>query len=137
MKGDVSLLNIADLLDYYISNAAFIESLKMNTRQNSSPCSAKLYDNTLLFLDDVSNELSNSPWAQIDTLIEIYDEYDMICIFNYESIGAWLPRVTTRIADNISLSPELAAKYAFYLDLVEQFNTYMANHGYNPSMSYQ
>jgi hypothetical protein len=129
--GDITSLPTADLLAYYVGDAAFIKSFENENTTSLKPLFGELYDTVQIFLAAVYDELALRLEAEIDVLRGIYNEYGMICIFNYESIGAWLPTVTTAIATSIPLSGTTADKYAFYLQLVDDFNTYMANYGYN------
>ena len=52
-------------------------------------------------------------------------------LFNYELIGTHLGTVTNAIAQYVTLPPETQANYEFYLQLIDDFNDYLANHGCN------
>jgi hypothetical protein len=92
---------------------------------------SELYDEIVSILSAIEAELAKRLDAEIQVLRDFYDEYGMICIFNYELIGSYFGSVTTAIAEKVSLPPETQANYDFYLWLIGEYNEFMANYGYN------
>ncbi|MDR1628870.1 MAG: hypothetical protein LBS36_01450, partial [Oscillospiraceae bacterium] len=130
-EGDVTELDTGEAIDYYVSNARFVSSFDDVHAAPLKEMFGSVYEESVSFVAVIHAALSQRLEAQIDVLSEIYNRYDMVCLLNYEDIGAWLPGVKTEIAAAIPLSEGLRAKYDFYLDLVAQFNAFLASNGYN------
>ena len=130
--GDIETSETPVLLSYYISATDFIKSFQnQNVVFLKEGVFSELYDEISAILVSIAAELARRLDSEISVLKEFYDEYGMICIFNYELIGTHLGTVTNAIAQYVTLPPETQANYEFYLQLIDDFNDYLANHGYN------
>lgn len=130
--GDIETSETPVLLSYYISATDFIKSFQnQNVVFLKEGIFSELYDEISAILVSIAAELARRLDSEISVLKEFYDEYGMICIFNYELIGTHLGTVTNAIAQYVTLPPETQANYEFYLQLIDDFNDYLANHGYN------
>jgi hypothetical protein len=131
-EGDIESAATQELLDYYISASGFVKSFENeNVAFLKDDILSELYDEIVSILSAIEAELAKRLDAEIQVLRDFYDEYGMICIFNYELIGSYFGSVTTAIAEKVSLPPETQANYDFYLWLIGEYNEFMANYGYN------
>lgn len=129
---DIPSAETATLINYYTANKGFIDSFEnADVAFLKDEVFSDVYNELLEVLSEIRAELSARLDAEIQVLRDLYDEFDMVCIFNYEMIGLNLGTVTTDIATKIDLLPETQENYDFYLWLVNEYNTYLANHGYN------
>lgn len=130
--GDIPTAPTAELLAYYIANSAFIKSFEnSNVAQLKTDIFEEINTEINTLLAEIAAELASRLDSEILQLKEMYDEYGMICIFNYELIGNGIINVTSAIAQNVQLPAETQENYDFYLDVVSEYNDYLANHGYN------